>query len=77
MKRLKIMGSTLRSRSVEYQADLIQQFKEQVLPKLSGKNEENDLMVVIHKVYKFEEIVQAHKDMETNETIGKLIVAID
>jgi NADPH:quinone reductase-like Zn-dependent oxidoreductase len=71
------MGSTLRSRTVEYQADLIQKFKEQVLPKLSGKNEENDLRVVIYKVYKFEEIVQAHKDLEGNDTIGKLIVTID
>ena len=37
------------------------------------KNKENDLKVVIHKVYKFEEVVQVNEDTETNDAIWETI----
>lgn len=36
-------------------------------------NRRNDLKVVIHKMYKFEEVVQVTDDTETNDTIWETI----
>jgi NADPH2:quinone reductase len=33
--------------------------------------------IPIHKVYKMEEIVQAHEDMEAGVATGKLVVVVD
>jgi hypothetical protein len=49
-KRLRIQGSTLRSRSQEYQADLIQQFKLTVADKLTGEDGNGPLRTFIHAV---------------------------
>ena len=49
-KRLRIQGSTLRSRSLEYQADLINRFKLSVGDKLTGENGEGQLRIFIHEV---------------------------
>ncbi|SJX60161.1 related to NADPH quinone oxidoreductase homolog PIG3 [Sporisorium reilianum f. sp. reilianum] len=77
-KRLRIEGSTLRSRSVEYQSDLVQGFvREKGLERLiSGAHKEGDKLV-IHKVYSWTEIKQAHDEMEANKNIGKIIITVD
>ncbi|GJJ15390.1 hypothetical protein Clacol_009666 [Clathrus columnatus] len=75
-KRLRIQGSTLRSRSREYQADLIQRFTSTVGDKLTGEKGEGPLRTYIYAVYAFDEIQTAHRDMESNGTAGKLIVTI-
>ena len=49
-KCLRIQGSTLRSRSPAYQADLINRFKLSVADKLTGANGEGPLRTFIHKV---------------------------
>ncbi|TRM62166.1 hypothetical protein BD626DRAFT_570380 [Schizophyllum amplum] len=36
-KRLRIQGSTLRSRSKQYQAGLIQRFAHEVMPKMAAE----------------------------------------
>ncbi|THU96668.1 quinone oxidoreductase putative [Dendrothele bispora CBS 962.96] len=76
-KRLRIQGSTLRSRSIEYQADLISRFSREVLPSLTGPNGEGPIKTYIHKVYSWKNIQEAHRDMEANINIGKLIVEVD
>jgi hypothetical protein len=48
-KRLRIEGSTLRSRSLEYQAKLIQDMND-VVNDISGENGGKPLQVFIHKV---------------------------
>lgn len=71
-KRLHIEGSTLRSRSVEYQAKLISQFKDEVLRAIvDGKLKSN-----IHRVYPWTEIQEAHREMENDKNIGKIIVEV-
>lgn len=84
-KRLQITGTTLRSRSKEYQADIVQKFGEEILPKISCKsfddqgNGENDgkaIRVVMHQRYPLTEIVKAHQDMETDSSVGKIVVEI-
>lgn len=47
-KRLHIIGTTLRSRSLEYQSDLIRQFNEKCMHDMTG--EPGALKVYIHKV---------------------------
>lgn len=49
-KRLRIQGSTLRSRSREYQADLIQRFGSTVGGKITGEKGEGPLRTYIHAV---------------------------
>ncbi|KAL0061831.1 hypothetical protein AAF712_011349 [Marasmius tenuissimus] len=76
-KRLRIQGTTLRSRSVEYQSDLIQRFKSEFLAGLTGQAGSGPLKTYIHKVYSWKDIQTAHKDMEQSANIGKLVVEID
>ncbi|KAG6902537.1 hypothetical protein C0995_015355 [Termitomyces sp. Mi166 len=48
-KRLRIQGSTLRSRSVSYQADLIACFGREVLEHITGSQGPGPIKVYIHK----------------------------
>ncbi|WWC69953.1 uncharacterized protein I206_103897 [Kwoniella pini CBS 10737] len=71
-KRLTIKGSTLRSRKSEYQHDLLEVFKEKVLPKILDK----ELQVKIYKTYPWTDVIQAHKDMEGNKNSGKIVLEV-
>jgi len=78
-KRLRIQGTTLRSRTLEYQSDLLQKFSANVLGKLfarcgNGVHDGPDL--VIHKVYDWKDIIAAHDEMEEAKNIGKIICEI-
>ncbi|KIY52377.1 quinone oxidoreductase putative [Fistulina hepatica ATCC 64428] len=72
-KRLKIQGSTLRSRSLSYQTDLIQRFAKEVLPKMGA---DGPIRLYIHKVFPWTEIQRAHKEMEANSNAGKIVVEV-
>lgn len=71
-KRMRIQGSTLRSRSPEYQAGLVGRFWDEC----ESRFKSGELKVYIHKTYKWTEITEAHKEMEANKTMGKIIVEI-
>jgi putative PIG3 family NAD(P)H quinone oxidoreductase len=75
-KRLKIQGSTLRSRSISYQADLIAEFARDVLPHISGSDQGGPLRTHIHKVYPWTEIQDAQRCMAANTNIGKIIAEV-
>ncbi|KAF9019942.1 quinone oxidoreductase [Hymenopellis radicata] len=75
-KRLQITGSTLRSRSLQYQADLISQLKTEYLGKVSGKDGDGVIRTYIHKIFNWSDIQAAHKEMEANKNIGKIIAEI-
>ncbi len=69
-KRLTIVGTMLRARSLEEKATATRLFGEQVVPLLaSGK-----VRPVIDRVYKMEEIDEAHARMEANESFGKIVL---
>lgn len=71
-KRLKIIGSTLRSRSLEYQIKLTKDFKEFALDKIdSGR-----IKPVIDKIFDWKDVIKAHKRMEENKNIGKIVLRI-
>ncbi|KAI0698087.1 quinone oxidoreductase [Cytidiella melzeri] len=70
-KRLRIEGSTLRSRSPEYQADLIA--KRDVLGEFTVNGQ---IRTSIHEVFPLEKIQEAHRVMEADKNIGKLVVTV-
>lgn len=72
MKRLRIIGSTLRSRSREDKVILTKQLKEHVWPKF----ESGALVPVIDRILPIQEAEQAHQALENNETIGKVLLTI-
>lgn len=69
MKRLLIQGSTLRSRTDEYKADLIQSFRSQYLHK-------RDFPFKIHidEVFPVDKIEEAHTFMTENKNKGKIVL---
>ncbi|MBD3584806.1 NAD(P)H-quinone oxidoreductase [Salinimonas sp. HHU 13199] len=68
-KRAKVIGSTLRSRSDEYKAHLINAFTARFL----GAFSQGGLKVNLDTVYAAEDIATAHQRLEKNDTQGKLI----
>lgn len=76
LKRLRIEGSTLRARSLEYQANLISRFQKEIGYKITGSEGDGDLRVFVHKVYPWSEIQDAHREMEANKNSGKIIAEV-
>jgi NADPH2:quinone reductase len=72
-KRLTIVGTVLRSRSAEDKATATRLFAEQVVPLLA----EGRITPVVDKVYKLEEIREAHARMESNDSFGKIVLLIE
>ena len=72
-KRLRFEGSSLRSRDEDYQGRLRNTLVEHALPKIK----DGSFKLFVEKVFPWEEIVEAHKLMETNKTKGKIICTIN
>ncbi|KAJ7637570.1 quinone oxidoreductase [Mycena polygramma] len=75
-KRLRLQGSTLRSRTPQYQADLIARFDKEILQHITGDKGEGPIKTYIHKVYPWTQIQDAHREMESNSNSGKIIVEV-
>lgn len=71
-KRLQITGTTLRSRSPEYKAALVAAFREQVWPHFADRS----LSAVVDTIYDWESVAEAHKYMEANANVGKIVLTI-
>ncbi len=72
-KRLSVIGSALRSRSLEYRINLVKEFSSFALEKFrSGK-----LLPVIDKVYNWQDAAEAHKRIEANKNIGKIVLEVN
>ena len=69
-KRAKIVGTVLRSRSTEEKAEATRLFIKDVLPLLAtGKVKPN-----LDKVFKVEDVKEAHEYLESNESFGKVVL---
>jgi len=69
-KRLSIVGTVLRARSLEEKISLAREFSERMIPLFdNGK-----LHPVVDRVFSFSEIRAAHELMESNETFGKIVL---
>jgi len=69
-KRATIVGTVLRARSTEEKATAVRLFAEQVVPLLVS----GEVKPVIDRVYKLDEVREAHARMESNESFGKLVL---
>ena len=69
-KRLKIIGTVLRSRSTKEKAEATRRFIEEVVPLF----ENGAIKPNIDKVFSFEEIGKAHEYIESNESFGKVVL---
>lgn len=67
-KRLTLKGSTLRSRTVEYQSKLLKGFNDNALPLIrDGK-----MSIEVHEVFPWTKVTEAQKEMEANKNSGKV-----
>ncbi|KAB1859764.1 NAD(P)H-quinone oxidoreductase [Acinetobacter tandoii] len=72
MKRLTITGSTMRARNTAEKAEISQGLQEHVWPLL----EQGQCVPMIYKTFKFDQIQDAHRAMDTGEHIGKIVVEV-
>jgi NADPH2:quinone reductase len=72
-KRLRIMGTALRTRSLEEKATATRLFTQHVVPLLSG----GVVRPVVDKVFQMKEVRAAHQRIESNESFGKVVLMID
>ena len=73
MKRQTITGSTLRARPDAQKAAIAVSLKEKVWPLLEAKK----VKPVIFKTFALDEIVEAHKLMESSVHIGKIMLKVE
>jgi NADPH:quinone reductase len=72
MKRQTITGSTLRARSDKQKAAIALALKEKVWPLLESKK----VQPVIHQTFELDQIIEAHKLMESSAHIGKIMLKV-
>jgi NADPH:quinone reductase len=70
-RRLTITGSTLRPRPVAFKADIAASLKARVWPLLANKT----IKSVLFKTFPAAQAAEAHKLMESNQHIGKIVLA--
>lgn len=69
-KRLKIIGTVLRSRSSDEKAEATENFAREVLPLIkSGKIKPN-----LDKVFDVNDVKKAHEYLESNNSFGKVVL---
>ena len=73
LKRLQLTGSTLRAREAAFKAELTATVRQNAWPWV----ESGAVVPVIHRVYSFAEVAEAHRVMEASTHIGKLILNWD
>lgn len=69
-KRLTIIGTVLRARSAEEKASATSLFADHVVPLLA----DGIVRPVVDRVYKLDEVREAHLRMESNESFGKIVL---
>ncbi len=69
-KRVTLIGTTLRGRSTAEKADATRKFAEDVLPLFeTGRVDAN-----VDKIFAVEDVQEAHRYLESNESFGKIIL---
>ena len=71
-KRLRVIGTVLRARSIEEKAAATRRFAAHVVPLL----EREAVRPVIDKVYSMDEVREAHERLESNQSFGKIVLKI-
>jgi putative PIG3 family NAD(P)H quinone oxidoreductase len=72
-KRAKIVGTVLRARSAEEKAKATRLFGAHVVPLLAN----GQVRPVIDSAFDLDQVREAHKRMESNESFGKIVLRIE
>ena len=71
-KRLTLIGTVLRGRSLEEKAEAVGEFASEVVPLLAdGRVKAN-----VDRVFDIAEVRNAHEYLESNESFGKVVLKI-
>lgn len=71
-KRLQIIGTALRSRPLLQKVELTRQFAAFALPLFAN----GSLRPIVDQVYDWAAVAEAHRYMERNENIGKIVLSL-
>lgn len=71
-RRLQVIGTALRSRSVEEKVKLTREFSEFALPRFA----DGRLQPIVDSVFDWQDVVEAHRYMESNANIGKIVLKV-
>ena len=71
-KRASLVGTTLRARSLDEKVALSRAFEDEVVPGF----EDGSLDVVVDRRYRLADIAEGHAYMETNASVGKIVLDI-
>ena len=72
IKRLRVMGSTMRPRTAAEKQAIRDELRQKVWPLI----EKGEVAPVIHKVFDFTDVVEAHRLMESSDHIGKIVLRV-
>ena len=72
-KNIRIVGSTLRSRTPEMKAQILAQLVEQVWPKVAA----GQVKPTIHAVFPIQEAEAAHDVLYQGKNVGKVVLTVD
>ena len=72
MKRLRVVGSTLRARPLEEKASIMAELSQYVWPKIS----QGEIVPIIQQVFPIQSASEAHELMASDVTIGKVVLKV-
>jgi NADPH:quinone reductase len=72
LRRLTVTGSTMRPRTVEEKAGIAAELRERIWPLLESGN----IKVVIHEIFEFSQVAEAHRTLECGEHAGKIVLRL-
>ena len=73
MKRIKLTGSTLRPRTVEFKSKIASELLETVWPLLDSQK----IKIHVDSIFPIEKFRDAHIRMENGNHLGKIILSLD
>ncbi|MDH3494732.1 MAG: NAD(P)H-quinone oxidoreductase [Acidobacteriota bacterium] len=71
-KRIKIIGTLLRSRTVEEKASAVRAFEKDVLPLIA----EGTIEPFVDRIYPIGQVAAAHSYLESNASFGKVVLEV-
>jgi NADPH2:quinone reductase len=72
VKRQRIIGSVLRSRSVSEKGEIVAEFTRRALPKFADRT----IVPLIEKVFPLDDVKAAHRMMEEDRHFGKIVLRV-
>jgi NADPH:quinone reductase len=74
-KRLEVIGTVMRTRSLEERIPLVSEFAIRMLPLFEARSDMGaSLRPVLERTYPMTQLADAHRVMEGNATFGKIVV---